>query len=227
MTAQPSPAPAERGRGPPVRGLCPSWPEVLINGRSLFWELSAHERSGGGRGSRGWGTTRRGRPCRAGVAGSEGPGEPAGGIRSPRGPVRLRRGPRCSQSAEGHCQTPAVRHPLRCLVSRVRVEIPLSPGKAPAQMTQKGLVWSVRALRSVAAGLLWRGKVSCFPTVLRCASACGWQWDTESLLDSSVSRRRGGIVLGKIPFPIFVAYAYKEKHGLYHNKIPETLPLAS
>lgn len=41
----------------------------------------------------GTGATRRGRACGAGVTGSQGPGEPAGGIRSPRGPVWLRRGP--------------------------------------------------------------------------------------------------------------------------------------
>lgn len=153
--------------------------------------------------ARGWEASRRGRRCGFGVAGSEGPGEPAGGMQGPRGPVWLRRGTRCSQSAEGHCQNPgAAHHPLRCLVSGVRVEIPLSSGKALAQMTQKGLVCSVRALRSVAAGLLKEGEL--FPTALRWASAWCWQWDTgtESLLDSPVSGR-GGIVLGKISFLFF------------------------
>lgn len=172
-------APAPPPRGPAPR--CPSRSELLVNGRSLFWELSACQRSGFGAGGEGVGALalREGAPGRTrgleakglgqapprgDVSEGEGQGEPSGGIQSRPGPIWQRRGPCRSQSAEGHCQNSALRHPLSCLVSGVRVEIPPSPAKALAQMTQKKKVtWSAQALRSIIAGLPWMGKVSCFP----------------------------------------------------------------
>lgn len=182
-----APGRAARLPPPPAVGtgsaVCPSRWELLVNGRSLFWELCACEGSGFGAGGEGsWGAhvpRWRSRPARGleamslgqtppwwGIGGGcvEGRGETSGGIQSPPGPIWLRWGPCCSQSVEGHCQNSALRHPLSCLVSGVRVEIPPSPAKALAQMTQKKeLTWSVQALRSITAGLLGMGKVSRFP----------------------------------------------------------------
>lgn len=182
---------------PQLAGAANKWPEFILRAfcPRKEWGEKGLPAARGGRRAGG------AEPAGSVPQGARAPGSGRGQA-GPAGSRLAAAGPRCSQSAEGHCQKPAARHPLRCLVSGVRVEIPLSSGKALAQMTQKGLVWSVRALRSVSAGLLKEGEL--FPSALRWATACGWRWDTgtESLLDSSVSRR-GGIVLGKIPFLLF------------------------
>lgn len=75
------------------------------------------------------------------------------------------------------------------------------------------------------------GEGEMFPTALRWVSACGWQRDTgtESLLDSSVRRRKERRNrFRENPLSTFLHFhnvpTYKEKHGLYNNEIPETLP---
>lgn len=113
-------------------------------------------------------------------------------------------------------------------MSGVRVEIPPSPAKALAQMTQKK---AYLECPGSAVNYCWSavdGEGELFPTALDWAGARDWQRDagTELLLDSFVSRRKERRNdFGENPhissFHFDRVPTYKGEQGLYNNEIPE------